>query len=179
MPERLPAAGIGRIEGRVVLDTSLFRETQDEVGGSGTVTVSPMMINDNLVDVIVTPGAFEGEPGTLRISPDTAYVKIVNQTKTTAASEPSPPFGTGALGFADDVGNTDGTHIVTSTGNIPLGSQPVLRAYRIPEPARFAGIVLEEALRRRGISGGVDPFANPHARTLSAFSKPKNLVAEI
>src|SRR5262245_49378165 len=85
--EQVAASGIRRIEGRVVVDTSLFREAQDEVGGSGTVTVSPMMINGNLVDVIVTPGSFEGEPGALRISPETAYLKIVNQTNTTVASE--------------------------------------------------------------------------------------------
>jgi serine-type D-Ala-D-Ala carboxypeptidase/endopeptidase (penicillin-binding protein 4) len=172
-------SGIRRIEGRVIVDTSLFRETQDEVGGSGIVTVSPMMINDNLVDVIVTPGISAGQPGTLRISPETAYVKIVNQTNTTAASEPSPPFGPGALGFVDDVSSADGTHTATLAGNIPLGSQPVLRAYRIPEPARFAELVLADELRKRGIFADVGSFADPTFCLLSAFERPKNLVAQI
>src|SRR5262249_5568551 len=75
------ARRITRIEGRVLVDASLFREVQDEVvGGIGHMTASPMMINDNLVDVIVTPGSREGEPAALRISPTTAYVEIVNQT---------------------------------------------------------------------------------------------------
>src|SRR5262245_8052467 len=177
---QVAARRIKRIEGRVLVDASLFREAQDEVGGSGKVTVSPMMINDNLVDVIVTPGSREGEPGSLRISPETAYVKIVNQTQTTAASEPPPPpMGPGALGFVDDVTNPDGTHTVSLTGNIPLGSQPVLRAYRIPEPARFAGVALVEELRKKGISAEVDLLANPDFQALSAFYRPKHRVAKI
>jgi serine-type D-Ala-D-Ala carboxypeptidase/endopeptidase (penicillin-binding protein 4) len=80
--------GIRWIEGRVLVDASLFRDVQDEgVGGTGKVTVSPMMINDNLVDVIVTPGSREGEPAALRITPETAYVKIVNQTSWLFTSE--------------------------------------------------------------------------------------------
>jgi D-alanyl-D-alanine carboxypeptidase/D-alanyl-D-alanine-endopeptidase (penicillin-binding protein 4) len=54
---QVAARRIKRIEGRVLVDASLFREVQDEVGGSGTVTVSPMMINDNLVDITVRPGS--------------------------------------------------------------------------------------------------------------------------
>jgi serine-type D-Ala-D-Ala carboxypeptidase/endopeptidase (penicillin-binding protein 4) len=177
---QVAARRIRRIEGRVLVDASLFREAQDEVGGTGKVTVSPMMINDNLVDVIVTPGSREGEPGALRISPETAYVKVVNQTQTTAASEPPPPlFGPGALRFVDDVTNADGTHTVTLTGNIPLGSQPVLRAYRIPEPARFAAIALAEELRQKGISVEVDLLENPVFQALSAFYKPRHRVAKI
>ena len=176
---QVAARRLKRIEGRVLVDASLFREVQDEVGGSEKVTVSPMMINDNLVDIVVTPGSFEGEPGALCISPETAYVKIVNQTNTTAASEPPPPFGPGALRFVDDVANADGTHTVTLTGNIPLGSQPVLRAYRIPEPARFAEIALAEELCKEGISAEVDLLANPDFQALSAFYKPKHRVAKI
>lgn len=141
-----------------------------------------MMINDNLVDVIVTPGSREGEPGSLRISPETAYVKVINRTKTTAASEAPaggmPQMGPGALRFVDDVTNADGTHTVILTGNIPLRSRPVLRAYRVPEPAWFAEIVLAEALREKGVSAKVDLLANPDFQALSAFYTPQNRVAE-
>jgi D-alanyl-D-alanine carboxypeptidase/D-alanyl-D-alanine-endopeptidase (penicillin-binding protein 4) len=177
---QVAAHRISRIEGRVLVDASLFREVQDELGGSGKVTVSPMMINDNLVDITVTPGSREGEPGILRISPETAYVNVVNQTQTTAASNAPPPqIGPGALGFIDDVTNADGTHTVTFTGDIPLGSGPVLRAYRIPEPARFAEIALAEELRKQGVTAEVALLANPDFQSLSAFYKPKYRVAKI
>jgi PBP4 family serine-type D-alanyl-D-alanine carboxypeptidase len=176
---QVAARGIRRIEGRVLVDASLFREVRD-TGGSGEIAVSPMMINDNLVDVIVTPGRCEGEPAKLRISPETAYVKIVNQTRTTAASEPPPPpMSPGTLRFINDMTNADGTHTVTLTGNIPRGSQPVLRTYRIPEPARFAQVALAEELRKLWVSAEVDLLANPDFQALSAFYSPKHLVAEI
>jgi serine-type D-Ala-D-Ala carboxypeptidase/endopeptidase (penicillin-binding protein 4) len=176
---QVAAHGIRRIEGRVLVDASLFREMRD-TGGSGEITVSPMMINDNLVDVIVTPGRREGEPAKLRISPETAYLKIVNQTRTKAAAEPPPPpMSPGALRFVNDLTNADGTHTVTLTGNIPRGSRPVLRTYRIPEPARFAQVALAEELRKLWISAEVDLLANPDFQALSAFYIPKHLVAEI
>lgn len=179
LARQVAARGIRRIEGRVLVDTSLFREARDEVGGTGQVTVSPMMINDNLVDVIVTPGRREGEPGTLRISPETAYVTVINQTMTTVApTVPPPPMGPGSLRFVNDVTNADGTHTVTLTGNIPLGSRPVLRVYRVPEPARFAAMVLAEELHKKGISAGVDLLANPDFQALSQFYTHRNWVAE-
>jgi serine-type D-Ala-D-Ala carboxypeptidase/endopeptidase (penicillin-binding protein 4) len=179
---QVAARGIKRVEGRVLVDASLFREAKGEAGGTGKFTVSPITINDNLVDVMVTPGSREGEPGTLRISPETSYVKVINQTKTTAASAAPtsgmPQMGPGALRFGDDVTNADGTQTVTLTGNVSLGSRPALRAYRIPEPVRFAQSVLAEALREKGISAEVDLLATPDYQTLSTFYTPENRVAE-
>jgi serine-type D-Ala-D-Ala carboxypeptidase/endopeptidase (penicillin-binding protein 4) len=65
------------------------------------------------------------------------------------------------------------------TGNIPLGSGPVLRAYRIREPARFAEIALAEELGKQGIAAEVDLLATPNFQSLSAFYKPKYRVAKI
>jgi PBP4 family serine-type D-alanyl-D-alanine carboxypeptidase len=176
---QIVAHGIRRIEGRVLVDASLFREARD-TGGSGEMTVSPMMINDNLVDVTVTPGGCEGEPAKLHMSPETAYVKIINQTRTTAASEPpAPPMSPEALRFVNDSTNADGAHTVTLTGNIPLGSRPTLRTYRISEPARFAQVALAEELRKVWIAAKVDLLANPDFQALSKFYTPKHLVAEI
>jgi serine-type D-Ala-D-Ala carboxypeptidase/endopeptidase (penicillin-binding protein 4) len=182
MAEQIAARGITRVEGRVLVDASLFREEKNEVGGTGKITVSPMVINDNIVDVIVTPGSREGEPGSLRISPETPYVKVINQTKTTAASEAPAtgmvPMRPGVLRFSNDVTNHDGTHTVALTGNIPLGSRPVLRAYRVPEPVRFAEMVLAEALRAKGIAAEVDLLVKPDFQALSACYTPEHRVAE-
>ena len=179
---QVAARGVKRVEGRVLVDASLFREAKGEAGGTGKFKVSPIALNDNLVDVMVTPASREGEPGVLRISPETSYVKVINQTKTTAASAAPtsgmPQMGPGALRFVDDVTNADGTQTVTLTGNISLGSRAALRAYRIPEPVRFAEAVLAEALREKGISVKADLLATPDYQTLSTFYTPENRVAE-
>src|SRR4029077_19689494 len=71
--------GVRRIEGRVIVDASLYPEGQRE-GGTGFV-ISPIMINDNSVDMIVKPGA-EGAPAHLEFAPQTSYVRFLNKTST-------------------------------------------------------------------------------------------------
>jgi D-alanyl-D-alanine carboxypeptidase/D-alanyl-D-alanine-endopeptidase (penicillin-binding protein 4) len=50
-----------------------------------------------------------------------------------------------------DVANPDGTRGVTITGTIAAGSKPALWPYAVPDPVRFAEVVLAEALHERGI----------------------------
>ena len=84
--EQIAAHGIRQVEGHVLVDASLFREAKGEAGGTGQVVISPIMINDNLVDVVVRPASRVGEAGNVYVAPETAYVKIINKTRTTAAA---------------------------------------------------------------------------------------------
>jgi serine-type D-Ala-D-Ala carboxypeptidase/endopeptidase (penicillin-binding protein 4) len=182
--EQIAAHGIRRVEGRVLVDASLFREAKGEAGGTGQVVISPIMINDNLVDVVVRPASRVGDAGSVRVAPETAYVKIVNKTRTTAAAAGTAVvlmrrMGPGALQFTDDVTNADGSHTVNLTGDIALGSRPVLCAYRVPEPVRFAEMLLVEALVARGISARVDLLTRTDEGALAAFYRPENRVAEL
>src|SRR5215469_18697896 len=63
------AKGIHRIEGRVLVDTSLFPDGPRE--GGTNVVMSSIMINDNVVDLLATPGKKEGDLVTLAPSPKT------------------------------------------------------------------------------------------------------------
>lgn len=182
--EQIAAHGIRRVEGRVLVDASLFREAKGEAGGTGQVVISPIMINDNLVDVVVQPASRVGDAGSVRVAPETAYVKIINKTRTTAAAAKAPVammrmMGPGSLRLTDDVTNADGSHTVTLTGDISLGSRPVLCAYRVPEPVRFAEMLLVEVLVARGISARADLLTRTDEGALVAFYRPKNRVAEL
>ncbi|HXO18127.1 MAG TPA: D-alanyl-D-alanine carboxypeptidase, partial [Candidatus Dormibacteraeota bacterium] len=75
-------AGIKHIHGRILVDTSLFPDQGPE-GGTGVV-VSPIVVNDNVIDVTVTPGVHVGDPVTITVSPHTDYVQFVNQATTGA-----------------------------------------------------------------------------------------------
>src|SRR6202030_255661 len=134
--------GVRRIEGRVIVDASLYPEGQRE-GGTGFV-ISPIMINDNSVDMIVTPGA-EGAPAHLEFAPQTSYVRFLNKTSTGKAGSEM------AVRVVSDVANGDGTHVATIGGNVPADARREVHGYRIPEPSRFAEIVLAEALHERGV----------------------------
>jgi serine-type D-Ala-D-Ala carboxypeptidase/endopeptidase (penicillin-binding protein 4) len=147
LARQVAARGIRRVEGRVLVDASLFREGREEIANGFTpIPVSPMMVNDNIVDVVVTPADRPGVPATLRVSPRTAYVLVVNEVTTVAADA----AGVRPLAFGAVASNPDGTHTVRLTGDIPVG-RSVLRPYYVPDPVRFAEIAFAETLRDEGI----------------------------
>ena len=141
------AAGIARrvkrIRGRVLVDASLFPEGDRELGTG--VVISPIIVNDNLVDVTVTPGAREGAPATISVSPRTDYVRFVNEATT------GPRDSRRAMRWAVDSTLADGHHVVTVRGSLPAGSSPILYSYAVPSPSAFAATVLAEALREAGV----------------------------
>ncbi|MBV9333853.1 MAG: D-alanyl-D-alanine carboxypeptidase, partial [Candidatus Eremiobacteraeota bacterium] len=76
-------AGIKRIDGSVLVDASLFPDQGTE-SGTGVV-VSPIVVNDNVVDITITPGSRPGDAASISVSPQTPYVSFVNRATTGAA----------------------------------------------------------------------------------------------
>jgi PBP4 family serine-type D-alanyl-D-alanine carboxypeptidase len=139
---QIAKAGVKTVHGRVVVDASLFADQGNEAG-TGAV-VSPIVVNDNLVDVTVKPGVNPGDPVTIAVSPETPYVTFVNKATTgKAKTEPT-------IDLSDDKTNADGTHTVTITGAQAPGAS-ILYAYRVPEPALFAQAALRVALIAAGV----------------------------
>ena len=136
--------GVKRIAGRVLVDVSLFREGARELGTG--VVMSPVVVNDNLVDVTIGPGASVGAPSSVTISPATSYVRFVNKATTTTSD--TKPFIT----WSSDVTEPDGSHTVTISGRFPTGTRAILYSYAVPEPSRFAQVAFVQALRERGIA---------------------------
>ncbi len=162
--------GVKRVAGRVLVDVSLFPEGSRE-GGTGVV-ISPVCVNDNVVDVIVSPGTAAGEPASLRSSPATRYVAFESEVVTGAegsATEVDLVLGHGA----------DGRPVVTVRGTIGLGTKPRPFPFAVPEPSTFAAVVLEEALVEAGVTvaGGrsTDP---PRWGDLATFYRPERRLAE-
>ncbi len=162
--------GIKRIAGRVLIDTSLFPEAGRELGTG--IGISPIIVNDSIVDVTVTPGATEGAATALQVSPQTSYVRVENRVRTGAAGSRIQ------VRFTNDVTNADNTHSVAITGTLPPG-KPILFAYAVPQPSRFAQVVLLEALNELGITAQFAP-ANDATdfKALATLYTPENLVAE-
>jgi PBP4 family serine-type D-alanyl-D-alanine carboxypeptidase len=164
------ARGVKRIEGRVMVDASLYPEGQRE-GGTGFV-ISPIMINDNAVDMVVKPGA-EGAPAHLEFAPQTSYVRFLNKTSTGRAGSEM------TVRVASDVTNGDGTHSVTIGGNVPADARPEIHGYRVPEPSRFAELVLAEALQERGVVAAARLYEDKvDGAALTPMYTPEHVVAE-
>ena len=170
--------GIKRIHGRVLVDISLYPEGGHE-GGTGVV-ISPIIVNDNVIDVTFGPGPTEGSPVVITTSPETSYVTFINKA-TTGAADSRPD-----VDAASDVTNPDGTHVVTLTGNAPLGKSPILDVYPVPQPSRFAEVVLREALVKAGVAVDAPAASSstsassdqPDFKALAASYTDGNLVAE-
>jgi PBP4 family serine-type D-alanyl-D-alanine carboxypeptidase len=134
--------GIRGVTGQVIVDASLFAEGARELGTR--VTLSPLVINDNVIDLVVTPGATTGAPATVTMSPVTPYL-TVQATLTTADSGSAP-----AVRMVEDSTNRD-HRVLVITGRVPRGA-PSNPRWVIPSPSRFGELVLAEALRGAGVS---------------------------
>src|SRR5207249_12065553 len=110
------AKGIHKIEGRVLVDTTLFPDGPRE--GGTNVVMSSIMVNDNVIDLIGSPGAKIGDPADLKSSPQTSYIKFVNLLLTS-------PAGTRPLYVALDIAtDPDGAVSATSSGSLPVAIAP-------------------------------------------------------
>jgi PBP4 family serine-type D-alanyl-D-alanine carboxypeptidase len=168
---QVAAHGIKRITGRVLVDATLFKGGDRELGTD--VVMSPIVVNDNLVDLMIGPGATVGATGIITAAPVTSYVRIVNAVTTGApGSKPDVQFGT-------DTADAAGLHTLKVTGTTPAGASPVLYAYRVPDPARFAEITFTEALRERGVvSAKIGAPGAVDFKALSASYVPERVIAE-
>ncbi len=169
--KQIAAKGLKRLKGKVRIDASLFPEGDRELGTG--VVISPIVVNDNVIDVLASPGTTEGSAASLRISPQTSYVSITNLTTTGKAGSKA------SLEYADEKSNADGTRTVTLRGSIPLGGSSSMVSYPVPDPSRFAATVLSESLRQAGVNASVAPYGEKtDFKLLAANYKPDNLVAE-
>jgi D-alanyl-D-alanine carboxypeptidase/D-alanyl-D-alanine-endopeptidase (penicillin-binding protein 4) len=171
LAQQVAAKNIKKIRGRIIVDATLFREGARELGTG--VVMSPIMVNDNIVDVTIGPGAAEGAPVVFKQSPTTSYVTFVNRATTGKAdSEPE-------IRFSGNQPNADGTQNVTIAGNFPAGTSSILFKYVVPSPSRFAETVLAEALREKGITieTGVLGEARDFTKLAAAYV-PDQIVAE-
>jgi dihydroorotase/N-acyl-D-amino-acid deacylase len=167
---QVASRGVKQIQGRVLVDVSLFPEGEKELGTE--VVISPISVNDNVIDLTVSAGEKEGAPVALTVSPKSSYATFINKV-VTGPSGSKPDFE------PQDVSNPDGSHTVTLTGKFPLGGPSILYAYAVPQPSRFAQVAFVDALREKGIKVSVPPpGAAVDFKSLSSSYTEDRAVAE-
>lgn len=170
LAQQIASKGIKNVKGHVLVDVSLFPEGVHELGTG--VVISPIVVNDNVVDVVASPGATEGSPIQLQVSPETSYVRFIDKA-VTGKADSKPEFN-----YSDDKTNPDGTHVVTVSGSLPLGKPFGMAAYPVPEPSRFAQVVLTEALKAKGVDVKSADTDEADYKSLASNYTPANLLAE-
>jgi len=168
---KVKQAGITRVSGSVIVDASMFQEGERELGTG--VVISPIIVNDNLVDVTIGPGSTERGAATLQVSPATAYVRFVNKVVTAAAG--TRP----RIRWSSDSLAPDGSRVVVASGVFPKGTAPILYSYAVAQPSRYAEVTFAEALKTAGVTAKPRPYATkPAIARLRSSYVPANVVAE-
>ena len=163
--------GISAVRGSVIVDASLFPEGDRELGTG--VVISPIVVNDNVVDLTVAPGKTPGDSVTLHVSPATPYVRFVNRA-TTSVADSAPN-----INWASDSTAADGSHVVVVTGTVPAGKPGILFSWPVDEPTRFAEVSFAQALGAEGVrASAIAPARRPDLASLARGYADSMVVAE-
>lgn len=150
--DQVRKSGITRVDGDVIIDDRLFDlAPSGESNPNLDPWPNPITINDNLIDVEITPGKVGEAPESVTWRPQVAPYQIDVQAKTVAAGEQN----TVSVSIASD------DRIVVS-GDIASDAGKLLRVASVKDPAAFARTALIEALERAGVSVSASPTgSNP------------------
>ncbi|MGL6074127.1 MAG: D-alanyl-D-alanine carboxypeptidase/D-alanyl-D-alanine endopeptidase [Fimbriiglobus sp.] len=138
LAKQVRASGIEHVTGDILIDARLFAPARSS--GSGPSTVTPMLVNDGVIDLIIRPGEKVGDPAKITIRPETAYlrgdidVRTGPKDKKAVMKEPSEDPASYCL-----------------RGTIPLASGPVVSIIPVTRHNEFARVLMIEALRKEGI----------------------------
>ena len=161
---QVKAAGITSVKGDVAVDDRFFEPYRVP---NGNLLITPVLVNENLVDVTITPTQ-TGQPATVEYRPKTAAFAIESTVTT------GPPGSDETVELSDEnlitcLGQSGCKG--TITGSIPqdykaplIGGSAMVHTFRIEDPSTFARTAFIEALHRQGVTVSAAPVApNPKA----------------
>lgn len=146
-------SGIREVNGDVVIDDSLF-ETIEKRG----MIITPMMINENLIDLVINPTAI-GQQANLAWRPQVPGYEVVNQIKTVTKD--------GAL--AIDVSSDDSGHKIIVQGTIPMEQRDIVRTFSIKDPKAFARAAFIQALQKQNVKVNVSRGKSNQVPSLNSY----------
>lgn len=167
---QIAAHGVKTVTGDVIVQMGLFKQGDVE-GGTGMV-ISPVCLNDNIVDISIGPGAAPGSPAVIVASPSTSYLSVENKAITGAAESKN------TIDLSDDVAHPDATHTLTITGSVPAGSKASWNPYGVQQPDAYLRAALLDALRARGVTvqNGTDALSG--GSSFAMYSTPDRFADE-
>jgi D-alanyl-D-alanine carboxypeptidase/D-alanyl-D-alanine-endopeptidase (penicillin-binding protein 4) len=160
LADGLRAAGVMRIEGRLVGHEGLFKGERrgedwawDDLVWSHGAEISALSFNDNCADLKAAPGERAGDPLVLERSPLSSYYSVLLTATTSPAGSKSD------LTIVRDLGS----NTIRLSGTHPLGEKPWQASIAVEDPARYAATVFAEVLGSKGIilMGGVAVSSEP------------------
>lgn len=142
LARQISVSGIKEIDGDVIVDDRFFKTYQPPVQATlDQYLISPIMINDNLIDIELVPG----EPGENAILSWRPRIKCYNVTSEVMTSDSNEALWYTAYFTEDGCAN------ITIWGEVPAQEGSKVRVIHVPDPASFARSLFIEALKEVGI----------------------------
>jgi serine-type D-Ala-D-Ala carboxypeptidase/endopeptidase (penicillin-binding protein 4) len=148
--DRLRAAGLNGITGRIVADARAFDlETLgagwawDYLAAYYAAGVSALQYNESVADVVIRPGMSAGVPAVAEVRPIESGLILDAHVTTSASGEPDL-----------ELSRLAGSNRLIVRGTVPVGSKEVVRTATVDRPALYFARILREVLVARGIRVG-------------------------
>ena len=183
--EGLKAAGIRRIDGRIIGDDDAIEEPRpqlawawDDLGYTTGALFGALNLAENRTSVTITPGPTAGEPAMVAVEPRAAVRLVASRV------------ATGAAGSLQQVWpeQRPGEAALTIAGSIPVGAGPATLAVSVGNPTLWFASALKARLARDGIevtgpAVDIDEIVPPPARESMAVlfthrSRPLSEIAQ-
>lgn len=145
LAKQVATSGIKKVRGEVLIDDRLF--DKESSSGSGPRRVTPIIVNDNLIDLTIVPTK-PGSPAQVTWRPQSAAVQVDARVETGAPGEP----------VSTSIRGVD-WHTVVVRGKIPAEHKPLVRVYEVSDPSAFGRSLFIEALGRAGVDVSASPLA--------------------
>ncbi|WP_266160066.1 D-alanyl-D-alanine carboxypeptidase/D-alanyl-D-alanine endopeptidase [Dyella silvatica] len=145
---QLAERGVRLVHGDLIADDTFFASPPMGSGWEAidlqswfAVPTSALSVQDNQVDVTVSPGRAEGESAVLAFDPPDALPTVINQLTTSA------PHSRNDINLY----RAPGADTLNAFGNIAVRTPAQGFKLAVPDPALLAGMQLLQALARHGI----------------------------
>lgn len=145
--------GIRTINGDVLIDDRLFKVTEKR-----DMLLSPILINENLIDFIINPGEINKEAN-LTWRPQVEGYTVKNELKTVFKGDP----------LDIKIRSDDSGRNIIISGTIPMSQKELVRTFAIKDPSHFARAALIQALRAQEITVNSPEEATSSLPEQSAF----------
>lgn len=148
MAQKVREAGIRGIEGDVVGDDSYFPYAPYGRGWIPSdltqyygAPVSALSFQDNLIRVVMRPGAKVGQPVRVYFDPQNTALKLVNLAKTVGAEQSSSAY----------CYRPSGTNRVVVSGVLSSSSRGLVRYVTVDDPALYTANLFLHRLKKAGV----------------------------
>lgn len=138
LARQIASAGIRHVRGQVIVDARAFEPAS--ATGSGPAQLTPIMVNDNLIDVTVTP-SMKGERAKVDWRPRSRALEMDAHVDTVAAGAESKIES-----------HAVGENRFVVRGRIAADRAPFIFTIEVDNPAKWARTLFIEALERAGVS---------------------------